>query len=63
MQNWSNSKKWDEAWFVERDLDSGGQAAAKLVKNRLTGEVAFLKVLNRQNDFERRARFFREATA
>ncbi len=63
MQIWSNSKTWKEEWETERDLDGGGQATAKLVKNKTTGQVAFLKILNRQDDIERRGRFFREATA
>ncbi|MBW4541016.1 MAG: protein kinase [Myxacorys chilensis ATA2-1-KO14] len=63
MQHWSNSRKWDENWTTERELDSGGQATAKLVKNNSTGQRCFLKMLSRQGDMERRARFFREATA
>jgi serine/threonine protein kinase len=42
---------------------SGGQASAKYLRDRATGRTAFLKILSRQKDLERRARFFREATA
>lgn len=62
MQNWSDSKTWNESWVGERELNSGGQAAAKLVRNKATGQIAFAKILSRQGDMERRARFFREAT-
>jgi eukaryotic-like serine/threonine-protein kinase len=63
MLNWSDSKTWNENWTTEQELTSGGQATAKLVKKKVTAEVAFLKILSRQGDQERRARFFREATA
>ena len=67
MNSWSNAKSWQERWGVERHLDGGGQASAKAVRlkqeNALSGDMRFLKVLNRQSDLERRARFFREATA
>lgn len=63
MQNWSDSKAWSECWIGERELNSGGQATAKMVKNKGTGKIAFAKILSRQGDMERRARFFREATS
>lgn len=44
-------------------MPGGGQASAKKVRRKDTGEIAFLKLLNRQDDTERRARFFREASA
>ena len=62
MLNLSNSKTWDENWITQKELPSGGQAKAKLVQNKATAEVAFLKILNRHGDPERRVRFFREAT-
>jgi len=62
MLNWSDSKTSKENWTTEKELTSGGQAKAKLVKNNATAKVAFLKILNRPKDTERRARFFREAT-
>jgi serine/threonine protein kinase len=63
MQNWSDSKTWNERWIGERALNSGGQATAKLVKNKDSKTIAFAKILSRQGDMERRARFFREATS
>jgi len=63
MSAWSESKQWEEAWIGVGDIVGGSQAAAKQVKHRQTGEIAFLKILSRQTDPERRARFFREATA
>lgn len=63
MNNWSEAKVWSDSWNAQHALDGGGQASTKLVKSKSTGETAFLKVLNRQDDTERRARFFREATA
>lgn len=62
MLNWSDSKTWNKNWTSKQDLTSGGQATAKLVQNQATAKVAFLKILSRQGDTERRARFFREAT-
>ena len=62
MQNWSDSKTWNERWIDEGELNSGGQATAKRVKNKATGKIAFAKILSRQGNMERRARFFREAT-
>jgi len=63
MHNWSDSKNWKENWITEQELNSGGQATAKLVKNKVNEKVAFLKILSRQDNMERRSRFFREATA
>lgn len=62
-EKWSNSKKWDDNWTVEKEIESGGQATAKLVRHKANGMLAFLKILSRQKDSERRSRFFREATA
>ncbi|WP_199052958.1 protein kinase [Aquitalea sp. ASV15] len=62
LQKWSDSKKWDDNWIVEHEIVGGGQATAKLVKHKTNGTLAFLKILSRQNDVERRARFFREAS-
>ncbi|MCI2811373.1 serine/threonine protein kinase [Eoetvoesiella caeni] len=63
IQKWSDSKKWDDNWTVEQEIGGGGQATTKLVKHKENGTFAFLKILNRQTDSERRARFFREASA
>jgi eukaryotic-like serine/threonine-protein kinase len=60
---WADFKRWDEAWENIRDLPGGGQGTAKQVRSRANGQAAFLKLLNKHGDSERRARFFREATA
>lgn len=58
-----DSKTWKETWDTLEDLDGGGQGAVKKVKHKRSGIVGFLKILNKQKDDERRARFYREATA
>lgn len=63
VSTWENHIRWDEAWDTLNDLPGGGQGTAKLVRHRSGEPIAFLKLLSRQNDAERRARFFREATA
>ena len=68
MNSWSNSKTYKESWEIIKDPDvihpvSGAQACAKMARNKNTGDFAFLKILNNQQDDERRARFLREATA
>ncbi len=63
MTRWTDTTTWDANWDTLEDLKRGNQAAAKKVKRRDTGEVAFLKILNEQKDVERRSRFFREASA
>jgi serine/threonine protein kinase len=60
---WVNDLTWDEQWETVTELNGGSQAAAKIVKSRVDQREAFLKILNRQHDLERRARFFREAAA
>ncbi len=63
MTRWTDAAMWDANWDTLEDLKSGKQAAAKKVMRRGTDEVAFLKILNKQDDVERRSRFFREASA
>lgn len=58
-----DSISWKESWETLCDLNGGGQATAKKVKHKDSGIVAFLKILNKQDNLERRVRFFREATA
>jgi serine/threonine-protein kinase len=60
---WSNDQSWNASWVVLEQLTGGGQASVKRVQNRVSGDVAFLKVLNKQKEAERRRRFFREASA
>lgn len=63
MEIWVEQKTWDSKWESSLELLGGGQASAKRVQRRGSDEFAFLKLLSRQNDQERRARFFREASA
>ncbi len=63
MKLWVESIKWDDEWEKVADFQGGGQGSVKQVRNKKSGDIAFLKVLSRQNVPERRARFFREATA
>jgi serine/threonine protein kinase len=60
---WTESQTWNKSWETLHELPSGAQAAAKHARHRETGAIAFLKVLNRSRLPERRARFFREASA
>jgi len=60
---WIDTKQWTDDWEELEKLTSGGQAAAKKIKSKKNGQVAFLKILSRQDSHERRARFFREASA
>jgi len=60
---WVSYIRCEEAWEFLRDLPGGGQGAAKLGRLRSGEGTAFIKLLSRPNDAERRARFFREATA
>lgn len=56
-------KDWKNSWKPLEDLKGGGQGSAKKVQHKDSGKIGFLKILNKQNDIERRARFYREATA
>lgn len=60
---WVNHTRWNLAWREISQIKGGGQASAKRAARLADGEQAFLKILNRNKDAERRARFFREATA
>ena len=56
---------WKQNWIEERIGKSGGQGASKIVKRKNTAntEHFFLKILNKQDDDERRKRMHREVTA
>ena len=58
-----DSKSWKDSWVSLEDLKGGGQGTVKKVRHKVTGKIGFLKILKKQNDAERRARFYREATA
>ncbi|TDU28889.1 serine/threonine-protein kinase [Panacagrimonas perspica] len=63
MNAWTDAVGWDGEWEPQGQLPAGGQGVVKHVRHRVTGQAACLKILSRQSDPERRARFFREATA
>lgn len=60
---WTLATKWNENWDSIENLNGGGQGSVKKVRHKSKNNVGFLKILNRQTDAERRARFFREAVA
>lgn len=60
---WSDSKKWRDQWEVIENLTGGGQGDAFRARRTIDGREGFLKVLKARGVAERRARFFREATA
>ncbi|WP_083556193.1 protein kinase [Hyphomicrobium sp. NDB2Meth4] len=58
----SDARLWDDLWEVVKAGPSGGQATSKVARRRDGGvELGFVKILTRQDDTERRARFYREA--
>ena len=60
---WVDCARWRERWEVIEQLSGGGQGHAFKVRRKGNGQEAFLKTIKAKNDPERRARFFREATA
>jgi hypothetical protein len=60
---WVDCAKWRERWEVVDNLPSGGQGEAFRARRKIDGRIAFLKVIKLKADPERRARFFREASA
>lgn len=63
METQDDAREWKDNWIQLRKLRGGGQASAHHGQSKIDGSSAFLKILNQQNDCERRARFHREATA
>ncbi len=63
MTKWTSIKNQGEEWGNHQKLGKGGQGVTYKVNNRRDGAAACMKVLSRQDDHERRARFFREASA
>ncbi|WP_248320110.1 serine/threonine-protein kinase [Caballeronia sp. Sq4a] len=63
MNHWVDVKKWSERWERIEALGSGGQGDVFKAKRLTDGHIACLKVLSKQSDVERRARFLREAAA
>jgi hypothetical protein len=58
----SDARSWDDLWEVVKAGPSGGQATSRIARRRDGSvELGFVKILTRQDDTERRARFYREA--
>lgn len=60
---WVNDKSWGLAWTEHEKLGQGGQGVTHRVHHNESDSIGCLKKLSKQNDAERRLRFFREATA
>jgi serine/threonine-protein kinase len=60
---WVDSSNWRDRWQVEKNLSSGAQGNAFKARRTCDGQIAFLKTIRNRTDPERRARFFREASA
>jgi len=63
QSTWVNEQTWKSGWEKLETLDGGGQGEAYRARRKSDGKIGFLKVIKSKNDAERRARFFREATA
>ncbi len=61
MAGWVESKNYKISWTVTEKVPSGAQGDSSFATNGVT--VAFLKALKSNNDAERRARFYEEASA
>ena len=58
----SDARSWDDLWEMVKAGPLGGQATSKIARRRDGGvELGFVKILTKQDDTERRARFYREA--
>ena len=60
---WTDRTRWADGWTTEKTLEGGAQGRAWRARRNCDGRVAFLKEIKQTRDSERRARFFREATA
>lgn len=60
---WINTPSWKDRWDILDKLVGGGQGDAYKACRRTDGRIGFLKTIKSRKDPERRARFFREATA
>ncbi|WP_319241856.1 protein kinase [uncultured Propionivibrio sp.] len=60
---WIQDQNWKTRWEKVEELEGGGQGEAYQARRRSDGKIGFLKIIKSKNDPERRARFFREATA
>ena len=60
----SDARSWDELWEEMSRGPPGGQATSKVGRRRDgTLERGFIKILTKQDETERRKRFYREAAA
>lgn len=60
---WIDAPRWKDRWEILQKLDGGGQGDAFKARRRTDGRIGFLKTIKSRKDPERRARFFREASA
>ena len=63
LSPWVDDPTWKEHWQKLDTLDGGGQGEAYRARRQSDGKIGFLKTIKSRKDAERRARFFREATA
>lgn len=63
LPTWVNDQTWKNRWTVVEGLTGGGQGDVFRVRRLADAKVGFLKVIKAKTDPERRARFFREASA
>lgn len=60
---WVDYPRWSKRWEVIEQLPKGGQGDSFKVRRKTDGRIAFLKSITAKTNAERRARFFREASA
>ncbi|USX25620.1 protein kinase [Oxalobacteraceae bacterium OTU3CINTB1] len=63
LLTWVNEQTWKSRWAVVEGLPGGGQGDVFRVRRLADEKIGFLKVIRAKTDPERRARFFREASA
>ena len=60
---WVNASRWRDRFDSQEELPGGGQGEAYRALRKSDQTPAFVKAIKSSKDSERRARFFREATA
>ena len=60
---WVDHRRWSESWTGLQNLPGGGQGLARKARRKHDGRTAFVKAIRAKRNAERRARFFREASA
>ncbi|MEG3155135.1 serine/threonine protein kinase [Sphingomonas sp. RB1R13] len=60
---WIDASGWKMRWETIDKLPGGGQGDAFRARRLVDGQLGFLKTIKSRKDPERRARFFREASA